>query len=60
MGVVGLVVPPVAEAVPGIEPARLGPEAGAGPDHFDPRIEDGGAHPLFLDREMSAETHPLL
>jgi hypothetical protein len=49
--VVGVVVPAEAEAVPGIEPAGLGPEARPGPDDLDGRGEDRGPHALFLDRK---------
>src|SRR5581483_3921512 len=55
--VVGLVVPPEAEAVPGVEPARLVAQAGTGPDHLDRGGEDRAPHDVFLDRTGRAETH---
>jgi hypothetical protein len=50
-------VPPEAEAEPGVEPARLGAQTGAGPDHPDGGGEDRAPHPVFLDRSGPPETH---
>src|SRR5207248_6745702 len=56
VGVLGVVVPAEAEAVPGVQPARLGPLAGGGPDHLNARSEDRAAHVVFVDREAPPET----
>ena len=56
VGVVGLVVAPVAEAMPRVEPARLGPQPGRGPHHLDRRGDGRGPHDVFVDQRSATET----